>query len=317
MGDFAVAAVLATTILLASMVSIEAGISVALIELFAGVVVGNAFNLDVPGWLAFIGSFAGIVPDVPRRRRGRRAAVPSRLARLDVDRPRFVLRPVRGRRAARVLRPRLEPAAGRDRGHRALDDEPRGRLLGAGGDGPQPDDPRQAPDGRHLRDRLRHRGRARRPVHHADRLDRARSSASSLLLVVGTAGARAMVLRPLREPDHRAGDQARLRRALPADVARRPGALTRGPPGLRARARDELPLPSPPPRAGAPARGRVRLPDAVLLPQGRDERLGRRALGEPRDPGPALRREARAEVRRASTRSRAATWERMPPSRRC
>ncbi len=77
MSNFAVAAVLATTILLASMVSIEVGVSVALIELFAGVVVGNAFHLDVPGWLAFVGSFAGIVltflagaeVDVPQFRR--------------------------------------------------------------------------------------------------------------------------------------------------------------------------------------------------------------------------------------------------------
>ncbi len=61
MSDIAVAALLAGTILVASMVSVEIGISVALIELFAGIVVGNAFNLTVPSWLSFIGSFAGIV----------------------------------------------------------------------------------------------------------------------------------------------------------------------------------------------------------------------------------------------------------------
>jgi Kef-type K+ transport system membrane component KefB len=61
MSDIAVAAVLATTILLASMVSVEIGISVALIELLAGFVVGNALSLDVPSWLSFIGSFAGIL----------------------------------------------------------------------------------------------------------------------------------------------------------------------------------------------------------------------------------------------------------------
>jgi len=60
-GTFAVAAVLTTTILLASMVSVEVGLSVALIELFAGVLVGNAFHVDVPSWLAFLGSFAGVV----------------------------------------------------------------------------------------------------------------------------------------------------------------------------------------------------------------------------------------------------------------
>jgi Kef-type K+ transport system membrane component KefB len=61
MGDLAIAAVLAGTILLASMVSVELGLSVALIELFAGFVVGNALNLDVPSWLSFIGSFAGVL----------------------------------------------------------------------------------------------------------------------------------------------------------------------------------------------------------------------------------------------------------------
>src|SRR6516162_2497362 len=83
MSDIAVAALLAATILAASTVSVEIGISVALIELFLGVVVGNAFNLDVPSWLAFIGTFAGIVltflagaeVDVPQFRREWHASV--------------------------------------------------------------------------------------------------------------------------------------------------------------------------------------------------------------------------------------------------
>ena len=83
MSDIAVAALLAGTILLASTVSVEIGISVALIELVLGVVVGNAFGLDVPSWLSFIGSFAGIVltflagaeVDVPQFRREWRASV--------------------------------------------------------------------------------------------------------------------------------------------------------------------------------------------------------------------------------------------------
>jgi Kef-type K+ transport system membrane component KefB len=77
MSDIAVAAVLGAAILLASMVSVELGLSVALIELLAGVIVGNAFHIDVPGWLSFIGSFAGILltflagaeVDVPQLRR--------------------------------------------------------------------------------------------------------------------------------------------------------------------------------------------------------------------------------------------------------
>jgi Kef-type K+ transport system membrane component KefB len=83
MGSLAVAALLAGTILLASTVSVEIGLSVALIELVAGVVVSNAFHLDVPSWLAFIGSFAGILltfqagaeVDVPQFRREWRASI--------------------------------------------------------------------------------------------------------------------------------------------------------------------------------------------------------------------------------------------------
>ena len=83
MSDIAVAALLAGTILVASMISVEIGISVALIELFAGIVVGNVFNLAVPSWLNFIGSFAGIVlvfqagaeVDIPQFRREWRASL--------------------------------------------------------------------------------------------------------------------------------------------------------------------------------------------------------------------------------------------------
>jgi len=56
------AAVLAATVVLASMLSVELGISVALLELGLGVVVGNVFDLD-PGtpWLVFVAQFASIV----------------------------------------------------------------------------------------------------------------------------------------------------------------------------------------------------------------------------------------------------------------
>ena len=43
------------------MVSIEVGLSVALIELAAGVAVGNLFAVSVPDWLSFIGTFAGVL----------------------------------------------------------------------------------------------------------------------------------------------------------------------------------------------------------------------------------------------------------------
>jgi Kef-type K+ transport system membrane component KefB len=83
MSSLAIAAVLAATVLVASTISVEAGISVALIELFAGVVVGNAFHLAQPDWLKFVGSFAGIVltylagaeVDVPHFKREWRASL--------------------------------------------------------------------------------------------------------------------------------------------------------------------------------------------------------------------------------------------------
>jgi Kef-type K+ transport system membrane component KefB len=82
-SELALAAVLAITVVLASMVSVEVGISVALIELAAGVVVGNVFTVTVPDWLSFIGSFAGVVltylagaeVDVPQFRREWRASI--------------------------------------------------------------------------------------------------------------------------------------------------------------------------------------------------------------------------------------------------
>jgi Kef-type K+ transport system membrane component KefB len=60
-SELAVAVILAAAILAASTISVELGISVALIELALGVVVGNAFDTGIPDWLSFIGTFAGIV----------------------------------------------------------------------------------------------------------------------------------------------------------------------------------------------------------------------------------------------------------------
>ncbi len=83
MSDIAVAALLAVSILAASMISVEIGLSVALIELVGGFAVANAFALDVPSWLAFIGTFAGVVlvflagaeVDVPQFRREWKASI--------------------------------------------------------------------------------------------------------------------------------------------------------------------------------------------------------------------------------------------------
>ena len=83
MSDLALAALLAVTILLASMVSIEIGLSVALIELAAGVAVGNLFTVTVPDWLSFVGTFAGVMltflagaeVDIPQFRREWQASI--------------------------------------------------------------------------------------------------------------------------------------------------------------------------------------------------------------------------------------------------
>jgi sodium/hydrogen exchanger family protein len=55
------AAVLAAVILVASVISVELGLTVALIELALGVVTGNLFDLHSQEWLDFIAAFASIV----------------------------------------------------------------------------------------------------------------------------------------------------------------------------------------------------------------------------------------------------------------
>jgi Kef-type K+ transport system membrane component KefB len=61
MSTLALATVLSVVVLLASMVSVEMGLSVAILELLGGVVAGNAFGLEAQPWLNFIASFASVV----------------------------------------------------------------------------------------------------------------------------------------------------------------------------------------------------------------------------------------------------------------
>ncbi len=56
-----IAMIAAILILLASVVSIEAGISVALIEITMGVIAGNFLGLTSPPWMDFLASFASIL----------------------------------------------------------------------------------------------------------------------------------------------------------------------------------------------------------------------------------------------------------------
>jgi Kef-type K+ transport system membrane component KefB len=55
------AAVLIVAALVASMVSIELGLSVAIIEIAAGMIVGNTLDLGRPEWLLFLAAFAGVL----------------------------------------------------------------------------------------------------------------------------------------------------------------------------------------------------------------------------------------------------------------
>jgi Kef-type K+ transport system membrane component KefB len=61
MSSLATATVAAALIVLASMLSVEVGISVALIEIMLGVVGGNLFGLTTTPWMDFLASFASIV----------------------------------------------------------------------------------------------------------------------------------------------------------------------------------------------------------------------------------------------------------------
>jgi len=55
------AAILAAAVVVASMLSVEAGIAVALLELGLGVALGNVFSLHSQQWLDFVATFASIV----------------------------------------------------------------------------------------------------------------------------------------------------------------------------------------------------------------------------------------------------------------
>ena len=61
MGNLWIAMIMGALILVASMVSVELGISVALIEIVLGVVSGNWLGLHTTPWIDFLASFASIV----------------------------------------------------------------------------------------------------------------------------------------------------------------------------------------------------------------------------------------------------------------
>ncbi|MBI4613195.1 MAG: cation:proton antiporter [Planctomycetes bacterium] len=59
--DLHVGVVLAALILVASLASIELGLSAAVIEIGLGVVAGNLFGIDRPGWVIYLAGFGGIL----------------------------------------------------------------------------------------------------------------------------------------------------------------------------------------------------------------------------------------------------------------
>ena len=61
MEPIQLAAVLAAVVLVASIISVELGVTVALLELSLGVVAGSIFDLQSQEWLDFLASFASIV----------------------------------------------------------------------------------------------------------------------------------------------------------------------------------------------------------------------------------------------------------------
>ena len=316
MSDIAIAALLAVTVLLAATISVEIGLSVALIELFLGVVVGNAFNLDVPGWLTFVGSFAGILltflagaeVDVPQLKREWRASVSIGLVSF------FAPFAVVGLVAYYGLgwsRDQSEIAG------LALSTTSLAVVYAV-----------------LVETGLNSELVGKRLMSATFVTDIATVTGLTVLFVKPTiwivpfaarlggddlraAEAGDGILRPVRQPRDRAGDQARLRVPVRAHVARFARALAGGAARVRARARDVDVLRLAPDRAGPDARRRVRVPDAVLLPQGRDERLGRRAVGEPRHPRDPVRRRRWGRSSPASIRSRGATRRRTRSSRRC
>ena len=56
-----VAMVLLIAAVVASMLSVELGLSVAVIELLIGLVLGNTMHLTSPEWLVFLASFGSVV----------------------------------------------------------------------------------------------------------------------------------------------------------------------------------------------------------------------------------------------------------------
>jgi len=61
MESLLIAVIAGVLILLASLASVELGVSVALIEISLGVIAGNVLGLTSPPWMDFLASFGSIL----------------------------------------------------------------------------------------------------------------------------------------------------------------------------------------------------------------------------------------------------------------
>jgi Kef-type K+ transport system membrane component KefB len=123
------AAVLAAVVLVASIVSVELGVTAALIELTLGVVVGSVFDLGSAEWLDFVATFASIVltflggMEVDPAYMRRRLSASLGIGFL------FLRRALPGCLACLLLPPRLDGEGIAHRRHGAFDHVTGGRLA--------------------------------------------------------------------------------------------------------------------------------------------------------------------------------------------
>ena len=61
MSNLLIAAIASALVLIASMISVEVGLSVAITEILAGILAGNFLGLHTTPWIDFLAGFASIV----------------------------------------------------------------------------------------------------------------------------------------------------------------------------------------------------------------------------------------------------------------
>ena len=151
--------------LVASLISIWSGISVALIEILVGVLAGNFLHLHASNeWINFLALLGSGVLTFPRRSGNRSAIAQGESPRVFAHRHSLVRNSVRRNLALRAIRSRLATASGSDRGHRAFHNIGCSRLRGDDRRWIQRHRDGENDSGRVFHHGLRNRARARRIV---------------------------------------------------------------------------------------------------------------------------------------------------------